>query len=39
MASVRDSWARVSTAQDKVVDFEWLIGRWSAEEHGGKNGI
>jgi uncharacterized protein (TIGR02246 family) len=36
MASVRDEWARVSTAQDKVVDFEWLIGRWSAEEHGAK---
>lgn len=34
MSEVRDSRVATSVAADNVADLEWLIGEWSAEEHG-----
>ncbi|QDU26882.1 SnoaL-like domain protein [Anatilimnocola aggregata] len=36
MATVRDTWEASPSTHDKVADLNWLIGNWSAEEHGGK---
>jgi uncharacterized protein (TIGR02246 family) len=37
MASVRDTWVETPSAYRNVADLEWLIGAWSAEEHGAKH--
>jgi uncharacterized protein (TIGR02246 family) len=37
MASVRDTWIESPSAYKNVADLEWLIGAWSAEEHGAKH--
>lgn len=37
MASVRDAWIETPSAYKNVVDLQWLIGSWSAEEHGAKH--
>lgn len=34
MASVRDTWSNESSHYHHVADLEWLIGTWTAEEHG-----
>ena len=36
MSTVRDSRVETPSAYDKVADLEWLIGTWTAEEHGAK---
>lgn len=37
MANVRDTWIDTPSAYSKVADLEWLIGAWTAEEHGAKS--
>ncbi|MEQ8790823.1 MAG: SgcJ/EcaC family oxidoreductase [Pirellulaceae bacterium] len=37
MASVRDTWVESPSAYQNIADLEWLIGEWSAEEHGAKH--
>jgi uncharacterized protein (TIGR02246 family) len=34
MASVRDAWNEAQVTRESVADLGWLIGTWSAEEHG-----
>lgn len=34
MASVRDTWIETPSAHQNISDLEWLIGTWTAEEHG-----
>ena len=34
MASVRDTWIETPASVRSASDLEWLIGTWSAEEHG-----
>ena len=34
MASVRDTWIEPPAAVRSAADLEWLIGTWTAEEHG-----
>jgi uncharacterized protein (TIGR02246 family) len=36
MATVRDSRVELPSAYKNVEDLEWLIGTWTAEEHGAK---
>jgi uncharacterized protein (TIGR02246 family) len=36
MASVRDTRVEAASAYRDVADLEWLIGTWTAEEHGAK---
>ena len=36
MASVRDAWVAKPSTHGHVADLEWLIGTWTAEEHGAK---
>lgn len=36
MGSVRDTWIETPSAYHNVADLEWLIGTWTAEEHGVK---
>ncbi len=37
MASVRDTLVDTNAAQESLADLEFLIGKWSAEEHGVKH--
>ena len=37
MASVRDTWIETRTTPESIADIGWLIGTWTAEEHGVKN--
>lgn len=34
MASVRDTRVETPSAYHQIADFDWLIGAWTAEEHG-----
>jgi uncharacterized protein (TIGR02246 family) len=36
MSTVRDSRIEAPSSYEKVADLEWLIGTWTAEEHGAK---
>ena len=36
MSTVRDTRLETASAYHNVADLEWLIGNWSAEEHGAK---
>jgi uncharacterized protein (TIGR02246 family) len=36
MSTVRDTQVKTPSGYDKVADLEWLIGTWTAEEHGAK---
>jgi uncharacterized protein (TIGR02246 family) len=36
MATVRDAWIATPSAYENVADLDWLIGTWTAEEHGAK---
>ncbi len=37
MASVRDTWTEARVTPASIADLGWLIGSWTAEEHGVKN--
>jgi uncharacterized protein (TIGR02246 family) len=37
MASVRDTWIETQATPESIADIGWLIGSWTAEEHGVKN--
>jgi uncharacterized protein (TIGR02246 family) len=37
MSTVRDARVETASAFQGVADLEWLIGTWTAEEHGAKN--
>jgi uncharacterized protein (TIGR02246 family) len=39
MSSVRDTHVPTPSAYSHLQDFEWLIGSWSAEEHGAKTEV
>ncbi|WP_254506828.1 YybH family protein [Anatilimnocola floriformis] len=39
MSSVRDTHVPTPSAYRHLEDFEWLIGNWSAEEHGAKTEV
>lgn len=39
MSSVRDKHVPTPSAYHHLEDFEWLIGSWSAEEHGAKTEV
>jgi uncharacterized protein (TIGR02246 family) len=39
MSSVRDTHVPTASAYRHLEDFEWLIGSWSAEEHGAKTEV
>ncbi len=34
MASVRDTWVSTPATRESAADLDWLIGTWTAEEHG-----
>lgn len=36
MSTVRDTWIETPSGYANVADLEWLIGTWTAEEHGAK---
>ncbi len=36
MASVRDTWVEAATTPNSIADLGWLVGTWTAEEHGRK---
>ncbi|MFG0262667.1 MAG: YybH family protein [Novipirellula sp. JB048] len=36
MASVRDTWVEPEVSQEDTADLGWLIGKWTAEEHGNR---
>jgi uncharacterized protein (TIGR02246 family) len=36
MASVRDAWEATASAHPNITDLQWLVGTWTAEEHGTK---
>src|SRR6185436_3306757 len=36
MSTVRDTRVETPSGYSKVADLEWLIGTWTAEEHGAK---
>ena len=39
MSTVRDARVETPSAYGNVADLEWLIGTWTAEEHGRQDGV
>ncbi len=37
MASVRESWVEAQATPQSLADLQWLIGKWTSEEHGVKS--